>query len=247
MRAEGRLEGKRHARDAAGTLGRTVRDARKRRRWSQRVLGAKVGLTSQRISQIELGSGSSTSLDVWFALSHALGIPLRVTYQRDPLTSVSDAGHLKLQDLVLRLGRLTGRNGFFELPTKPAEPTLSIDVCLSDDALRVLFIVECWNTFGNVNASVRSTRRKVADADALAAALGGDVGPYRVACVWIVRDTRANRELIRRYPDVFNTAFTGSSAGWVASLTTHSVAPPAAPGLVWTDVNATRLFAWRRR
>jgi hypothetical protein len=150
-----------------------------------------------------------------------------------------------MQELALRLGRETGRARTFELPTRPANPSHSIDVCLRDDAQRFLIIEECWNMFGNINASVRSTRRKIAEAAELAVAVGGDEGLYRVAAVWIVRDTWRNREILARYPEVFSSAFTGSSRGWVRALSVGG-APPEEMGLVWCDVRATRLFTWRR-
>jgi hypothetical protein len=93
---------------------------------------------------------------------------------------------------------------------------------------------------------VRSTRRKIAEAEQLAVALGGETGPYRVAAVWIVRDTRRNREILTRYPEVFAAAFTGSSRQWVAALTTAEARAPAELGLVWCDRAAPRLFGWRR-
>jgi transcriptional regulator with XRE-family HTH domain len=245
-RAAHRLEGRRLAQLVGAKLGGDVRSARLARHGTQRELGIRVGLSDARISQIERGAAASVPLEIWFALSAALDLPLKVQFLRDAVADVADAGHLKLQDLMLLLGRLTGRGRAFELATKPAEPTYSIDVFLRDDELRVLFIVECWNTFGNVNASVRSTRRKIAEAEALAVAIGGDHGPYRVACVWVVRDTRANRGLIARYPDVFNAAFTASSRAWVNALTSKSIAPPQDTGLVWANVNATRLFPWQK-
>jgi hypothetical protein len=182
---------------------------------------------------------------VWFALSQALGIYLKVEFGRDPVQEPDDAGHLAIQELALRLGRLTGRQRTFELPTRPASPSFSIDVCTRDEALRVLFIEECWNTFGNINAAVRSTRRKIAEAEQLAVAVGG-AQPYRVAAVWIVRDTRRNREIMERYPEVFGAAFTGSSRAWVAALTKKDAEPPSEMGLVWCDVRATRVSAWRK-
>ena len=70
--------------------------------------------------------------------------------------------------------------------------------------------------------------------------------PSTVGLVWIVRATARNRALVARYPEVFAARFPGSSAGWLASLS-KGTAPPNGPGLVWTDVAATRLLAWRRR
>jgi hypothetical protein len=148
--------------------------------------------------------------------------------------------------LVLRLSRPAGYTGTFELPTRPQNPAYSVDVCLRDDARRLLVLVECWNTFGNIGASVRSTRRKVAEAEALAVAIGGDEGAYRVEACWVVRDSVRNREILERYPEMFGSTFTGSSAGWARALTTGGSQPPAGIGLVWCDVRAGRLRAWRR-
>jgi hypothetical protein len=170
---------------------------------------------------------------------------LKLELGRDAFEPPADAGHLAIQDLVLRLGRQLGITRFLELPTRPSDPALSVDVCWRDDRRRVLLIHECWNTFGSINAAVRSTRRKVAEAEQLAAAAGDDDGPYRVAACWIVRDTRRNRELLARYPDVFAAAFPGSSRQWVRALTVPGAPVPHEPGLVWCDVGATRLFAAR--
>jgi transcriptional regulator with XRE-family HTH domain len=246
-RAEGRLVGRRLARECAARFGSRISEARRRRGWTQAALGGKVGLSNSRISQIEAGNSAGVSLETLFALGHVLDLPLRVEFGRDAAGEPADAGHLKVQELMLRLAHRTGRARTFELPTRPLDTGHSIDVCLRDDAQRVLFIEECWNTFGNINAAVRSTRRKVAEAEQFAVAIGGEGEPYRVAAVWIVRDTRANRQLLARYPEVFATTFSGSSAQWVRALTEATARPPAALGLVWCDVHATRLAAWRRR
>jgi len=227
-------------------MGVRVRDARRRRGWTQKALGARIGVHPSRISQLERGEGHRAPLEIWFCLGYVLRIPFKAEFWRDALQDVADAGHLKMQELMLRLARGTGRSRSFELATRPADPSLSIDVCVRDDVNRVLTIEECWNTFGNVNASVRSTQRKVAEAAQLAVAIGGEQGPFRVVAVWIIRDTRRNRDLIARYPEVFAATFSGSSSAWVKALTT-AAAPPHDLGIVWCDPSATRLFAWRRR
>lgn len=246
VRAGPRVQGGNLARENAVRLGAATRDARGRRGWSRQALGEKVGLGATRVGQIERGAGAGVSLEVWFALGQALDMPFRAKFARDRIEEPLDAGHLAMQELMLRLGRETGRARTFELATRPGNPALSIDVCTRDDAPRVLTIEECWNSFGNINESVRSTRRKVAEAQQLAVAAGGNAGPYRVAAVWVVRDTRRNREILARYPEVFTAAFTGLSRQWVAALTTRTSPPPPEMGLVWSDLRATRLFAWRR-
>jgi transcriptional regulator with XRE-family HTH domain len=243
------VEGRRLAQAAAIRLGQWIRQARERRRWTQRQLGDKVGLSRAQVGYIESGKGSGVPPRTWFGLSVALDAPLRLEFGRDALDKPADAGHLSMQELMLRLGRQLGIRRSFELPTRPADPALSVDVCWRDDARRVLIIAECWNTFGNINAAVRSTRRKIAEAEQLAAATitahGGE--PYRVAACWIVRSTRRNRELLASYPEVFATAFPASSRAWVRALAEQTAPVPAELGLVWADAGATHLLAWRRR
>jgi hypothetical protein len=108
-----------------------------------------------------------------------------------------------------------------------------------------LVIAECWNSFGDLGASSRSSDRKVAEAEQRALAVGGEGGPFKVGLVWVVRDTKANRELVGRYEHIFAARFRGSSAQWVHALA-RAGAMPSEPGLVWCDVRATRIFAHRR-
>lgn len=150
-----------------------------------------------------------------------------------------------MQERLLELARATRRIATFELPTRPADPRHSIDVCVRDRGQRVLIIQEVWNTFGDLGAAVRSANRKAAEAADLAAAIDGGP-PYRVATVWVVRPTASNRRLLGRYPEIFRTAFPGSSRGWVEALTAGT-APPNATGLVWLDPATGRLRAWRSR
>lgn len=227
-------------------LGEGVLKSRKRRRWSQEELGAKVGIDRTRLSQIELGKGAGVPADLWFAIADALGMPFRMEFGRDPHQELEDAGHLDIQEFMLRLGRSTGFSRTFELSTRPANPAYSVDVGLRDDARRLLVLEECWNTFSNIGASVRSTRRKIAEVEALAIALGGEKGAYNVAAVWIVRDVARNRAVLARYPEVFEATFTASSAGWVRALTVRGAPVPPTLGLVWCDPHRGRLTAWRR-
>ncbi len=211
---------------------------------TQQQVGELVDVARSTVSAAENGRGAGLTLDTWQRLGLAVGRLLRVELQRDPLEEPADAGHLAIQELILRLGRAAGYRATFELPTRPDDPRRSVDVGLRDDRQRRLLLVEAWNTFGNVGASIRSTNRKVAEAAGLAAAIWGE-GRHEVAACWVFRAARRNRELVTRYPELFASRFPGSSARWVQALMSGS-RPPAEPGLLWCDVNATRLFAWRR-
>lgn len=226
-------------------LGADLRASRKRRRWTQARLGEAIGVVQSTISDMELGRGGSLSVDVWQRAFLAVDRQLLLDATRDPAGEPLDAGHLLIQELVLRIGRAAGYRGLFEVPTRPSDPSRSADVGLRHDGHRVLSLIECWNTIGDIGAAARSTSRKLAEAEALAVAIGGE-RPFAVRGCWVVRDTRANRALLGRYPEVFTARFPGSSAAWVRALAAGT-APPAEPGLVWCDRSGGRLYAWRRR
>lgn len=227
-------------------LGQGVRAGRERLGITQATLATRVEVDQSRISQIERGLGRGVPLELWVALGVALGRPLAISFTR-PLGETrepADAGHLAMQERLLELARATGRTPSFELPTRPADPRHSIDVCVGDPRHRVLLIEEAWNTFGDLGAATRSTHRKAAEAADLAATLD-DGPPWRVAIVWVVRASAANRALVGRYPQVFLTAFPGSSRSWTRALATGA-APPHEPGLVWLDPASGRISEWRR-
>jgi transcriptional regulator with XRE-family HTH domain len=231
-------------------LGGELKASRKRRRLRQVDVATRAGLTQGSISRIERGHGGNFSLDSWQLVCLAMGRRLEFRLPADALQEPADAGHLAIQELVLRLGRAAGFARTFELPTRPADPARSADVGLRDERRRLLVLIECWNTIGDVGAAARSSDRKRAEAEQLAVAIGpvrpdGTVEPYRVRGCWVVRATTRNRALLTRYPEVFATRFPGSSAGWVRALAARGE-PPREPGLIWCDVGATRLFAWRQ-
>lgn len=242
------IEGQREAQAMAANLGGTVRASRTGRHLTLEALARKVDLSRARLSQIERGKGTGATLQTWIALGIALGRPLAVSFSR-PLgegRGTADAGHLDIQEHVLRLGRQTGRHGTFELPTRPTDQARSTDVGLRDDTFRVLIQVECWNTFGDLGGAVRSTHRKTAEAEGHAIATTiGDARPYRVATVWVVRATSANRALLARFPNVIDAAFPGSSRRWCRALV-DGTEPPEEPGIVWFDAATSRLLEHRR-
>ena len=247
-------EAARRNREVLARLGSEVRESRLRRRMTQARLGERIGLARSTVGAIERGLGGGHTLDAWQRIGLALDRPLRIELSRDVREEPADAGHLAIQELVMRQGRAAGYKGTFELPTRPSNPSHSTDVGLRDDRGRHLILVECWNTIGDVGAAVRSTNRKRADAESLAAVIGGgrSMGPgdepgapYAVATVWVVRATRRNRDLVARYPELFASRFTGSSRAWVQALTTGT-APPSDLGLVWCDLGCTRPYPWRR-
>src|SRR5919198_1051394 len=234
-RPTSRVLGGREAVAIAANLGRELRATRKRRRLTQRELGVAAGVSQVRLSELERGLGADAPISTWIALGLAIHRPLAAAFSReiDQLDPV-DAGHLSGQELLLGLARRAGRRASFELPTRQSGASLSVDVLVRDDRLRVLIIQEVWNRLDDLGAAARATDRKVAEARDLAVLAGGDGEPYRVAFCWGFVDHVANRNIVRRFPEALRARFGGSSSAWVRA-TGDGGPPPADPGLVGVD------------
>ena len=235
-------EADRRLQERKGRIGGDVKAMRQRRSLTQGQLADRVGVNRLVVTRIELGIGR-VDIEALERVGIALGVPLTLSFARDPKVEVADAGHLAIQELVLRLGRAQGYVGGFELPTRPAEPWRSIDVVLRSDEEQRMICIECWNTIGDIGVAARASARKAAELEQMAVGRWG--AEARVGLVWVVRATARNRALLARYPEVFATRFPGSSRDWVAALT-EGREMPTEPGLVWCDAGATRLFEWRK-
>lgn len=236
------VEADRRIQERKATIGGQIKDMRRRRRWTQGELAQRADLGRLMVGRVERGVGP-IDVETLEHIAIAFDVPLAVGFDRDLTQDVADAGHLAVQEIVLRYARVAGLTRQFELPTKPNDPWRSIDVVLGPDRNGWAICAECWNTFGDLGAATRSSRRKVAELEQVAVGLWG--ADARAGLVWVVRDTTRNRALIARYPEVFAATFTGSSRGWVAALTTGAE-PPIGPGLVWCDTATARLHAWHR-
>ena len=246
-RTDAEVEGTREAARIAATLGAELKRARKRRRLTQRALGARVGLGQGRISELERGLGAAAPLETWVALGLAVGQPLAVAFSRDiEPNGPRDAGHLAAQELILELARRHGRRAEFELPTRASGTSSVIDVLFRDDVARVLVVNEIWNRLDDFGAAVRSTSRKVVEAEGLAVLAGGEGPEYRIASCWLLVDTAANRRMLARYPEIVRSKFPGSSIAWVNCLV-HGAAPPVQQGVTWIDTRSARISPVRLR
>jgi transcriptional regulator with XRE-family HTH domain len=223
-------------------VGGDIRVMRLRRKWTQRELAVRADVGRLVVGRIERGQ-ARLDVDVMERIALALGVALAVGFGRDAREDLADAGHLALQELVLSHTRAAGFSAHFELPTRPNEPWRSADVALGMEQRRLVIDAECWNTFGDLGAATRSSRRKLVELEQLAVARWG--GNARARLVWIVRETTRNRDVVGRYPEIFASLFTGSSRAWIATLT-DGHEPPDGPGLVWCDLASGRLHAWRR-
>ena len=242
-RSRAEIEAGEEAEAVRRAIGRGIAAARRRRGLTQDALAGRVGASQSAISRLERGVAPLEIGDL-VRVARALGIAPRVELGRDPRDGPADAGHLAIQELLVRLARATAGAALVELPLGPSDRSLSVDVCVLRRSRGELIVQEAWNRIGDVGAGLRSFDRKLAIA--AEAAVAFPAPPSIVTGVWVVRATRANRALLDAYPALFATRFPGSSRLWVRALTTGSAAPREA-GLVLCDVGATRLFEWRPR
>jgi hypothetical protein len=168
-----------------------------------------------------------------------LGRTLTVAVSRDREEDPLDAGHLAMQELVLRVARPGGYTRRFELQS--SRGGFSTDVGMINPHKLVIMLVECVNTVTDFGAAVRASHRKRTELEDFATSRGAG---YAVGSCWVLRDVPRNRALVARYPEIVRSAFPGSSARWLRALTTGSPIPAEA-GLIWCDARAARLFARR--
>jgi transcriptional regulator with XRE-family HTH domain len=240
-RPDAAVEGERLSRFAARKAGADVKAARDRRRLSQAALASKAAISRPRLSDVEAGDGAGVPLGTWFALAKALGLYLRFEFGRDPQQELRDAGHLDIQELVVRASAAAGWKAEWESRSRERW----IDVRLEDRKQRRILIVECTNTLGDLGEAMRSSDYKFKEAEGRAVAVAGDGQPFEMGLVWVVRDTKANRQLVDRYSRLLDSRFDGSSVAWLRTLV-DGTTMPRRPGLIWCDTNASRLFARRR-
>ena len=222
-RRRARILGAREAQAIAANLGRDVRVTRLRRRLTQEALGELVDLSQAEISRLEHGRGAGASIETWVAIGMALGRPIAIGFGRDVVDpDLRDAGHLAAQELVLRIATAAGWSTQIEAPSDPARPMHATDVLLRrGDGTTIL--AEICNRLDDLGAALRSTDRKLADGRRTTSA------PPR--SLWVLVDTAANREIVRRYPTLLRSRFPGSSAAWLRTIAAGDPPPPA-PGLI---------------
>lgn len=132
------------------TVTRTLRALRRRRRWSQRRLGALIGVSQAEVSRRErsgLESCTVTDVEEWSsALGAHLVLDLRVDGQR-PLT---DARHAELQVWLVALLRSAGWIAEAEVSFNHYGDRGRVDVLAFCPRLRVLLVVEIKTQFTDV-------------------------------------------------------------------------------------------------
>jgi transcriptional regulator with XRE-family HTH domain len=180
---------------------RTLRAIRRRKRLTQRAVGARIGLSQQEISRLELRDLSESqvgTVDRWArALGADLMIELRVSGER-PLT---DARHARLQNCVLAELRASGWVAAAEVSFSVFGERGRIDILAFHQTLRLLLVVEVKTRVEDVQDLLGRSDVKVRLAPELAAARGWNVD--RIVPVLIVEDGRTARRRVEAHAALF--------------------------------------------
>ena len=217
-----------------------MRDARLTAGRTQKQLAASAGISQARESELERGGGASTSIETWSSLAAAVGEQFVGFLERAPgAAQPRDIEHLRRQSALIELASAGGWSALPELAVDPGSiRSRSIDVVLMREATSEAVVVEVWDWFNDVGASLRGLDAKVT---ALGQRLAAE---WRIEGLFIVRDTRRNRQLVAELRPLFAARFDGSSLGWLNALRSPGTTMPDGHGLLWSD-SRMRLLASR--
>jgi len=225
----------------AGRLGVALRDARRAAGLSQASVSAAAGLSQPRYSDLERGLGSGASLETWAVAAAALSEQVVAFLEHAPGASrPRDADHLRRQNAIVERSRGGGWTAVPELAIDDGQPrSRSIDVALARAARREAAVVEVWDWLDDVGATWRSF-----DAKKLALARRAAADGVAIGGLFVVRDTRRNRAIVRELVALFRARFPGDAAAWLRALDDPVAPMPGADGLLWSRADG-RLVASR--
>lgn len=211
---------------------------------TQAQLGARIGIHQTAVSKLERGRAARFSLETWAAAAAALGQELTAFFELAATSDPpADIEHLRRQQLVVATAAKGGWRAHVEREVSSEGRRLVIDVLLERSVAgrpAELCVVEVWNWLADVGQAWRNHGQKVLAVRRSHAGLS-------VSGLFVLRDTRRNRDLVRELGVVFDARFHGSSDRMLAALLDRDVSAPEADAMAWTDAQATRLIPARPR
>ncbi len=244
--------GRLRARSVAERLGTALREARRGTGLTQAEVADRAGVSQGSVSLLERGRGELTSIETWACVGAAVGVQLVGFLELAPgATPPRDIEHLRRQSALIEIATAGGWTALPEFSIDPgAIRSRSIDVALVRRARREAVVVEIWNWFDDVGASLRGLDAKVTllaarlrDESAGGAEPHGRSDGWLVRGLFLVRDTQRNRALVAELRPLFASRFTGSSTAWLRALSAAATLPDG-HGLLWSD-RSGRLVASR--
>jgi transcriptional regulator with XRE-family HTH domain len=212
---------------------------------TQAEVAERSGMSQGTVSLLERGRGRSATIETWGMVAAAVGEQLVGFLEDAPGAGLPrDIEHLRRQSAVIQIASKGGWSAMPELAIdRDVARSRSIDVALVRRASREAVVVEVWNWFDDVGGALRGLDGKLGSA---AARLDANAA-WTVRGLFVVRDTRRNRELIDDLKALFLARFGADSRLWLKALTDPAQALPEGDGLLWSDRAGTTLKASRLR
>jgi hypothetical protein len=197
------------------------------------------------VSLYERGRGRSGTIESWGMVAAAVGEQLVGYLEHAPGASLPrDIEHVRRQSALIRIAASGGWAAMPELAIdRDVARSRSIDVALVRAATREAIVVEIWNWFDDVGGSLRGLDGKLGSVRSRL-----DPGTeWTVRGLFVVRDTRRNRDLLADLRALFVARFGADSGQWLKALTNPEQPIPTGDGLLWSDRAGTSLKASRLR
>jgi transcriptional regulator with XRE-family HTH domain len=242
------IAGRRRAQTLATRLGVALRDARIATGITQAQAGSRCGLSQTRYGELERGLGSGASLETWAVAAATVGETLAAFLERAPgAAPPRDMEHLRRQNALVEIAASGGWTALPELAIDRGERrSRSIDVALVRHATHEAIAVEIWDWLDDIGAAWRGLDAKVsALEERLGGGLDGDAS-WRVGGLFVLRNTRRNRGLLRDLASLFAARFPSRSAAWLLTLRQPSEPIPGGVGFLWSAADG-RLIGARLR
>jgi transcriptional regulator with XRE-family HTH domain len=201
-------------------LGLSIRALRRRRGWSQRTLGERVGLSPSGISRIERGAARHASIDTVERILEAFGARLhvRALWRGEELDRLLDRDHARIVDDLISLLTPDGWTPIPEATFQVAGERGSIDVLAWHETTGTLLVIEVKTVVPDIQATVAGLDRKARIAPVLARQRGWTV--RGVARLLVLPDDRTARRRIEAFAATFDRALPARTAAikrWLAA------------------------------
>jgi transcriptional regulator with XRE-family HTH domain len=193
-------------------LGLQIRALRRQRRWTQRELARRVGISDSQVSRIERGAASRISLASLERLLAELGarVQVRVLWRGEELDRILDRDHATI---VERLLEPLGRHGWIAIPEvtfQTGRERGSIDILAWHAATRILLVIEVKSVVPDIQATVSGLDRKARLGPAIARERAWS--PAAVARLLVLPDDRTSRRRVDAFASTFASALPARTA-----------------------------------
>jgi transcriptional regulator with XRE-family HTH domain len=187
-------------------LGLSIRALRRRRRWTQKVLGERIGMSASGISRIERGAAHRVPIRTLERALEALGARLyvRVQWRGEELDRLLDHDHALIVERMLALLALDGWTTIPEATFQVGGERGSIDILAWHEATGTLLVIEVKSVVPDVQATVGGIDRKTRIAPTLARERGWAV--TGVGRLLVLPDDRTARRRLDAFRATFDRA-----------------------------------------